>query len=175
VSASTGGSSLDPDGYTVSVAGQSKALAINGSVTFTGVPAGSQTVTLSGVASNCTVSGGNSQTVTVPSGGTATASYSVTCTTPNSPPVVNAGSDQTNLIGLMYTESASFTDSDNDGPYSWKITWGDGSSTTGSTSSQGTISASHTYLLLGTYTITVTVTDSRGASGSDSKTVTFIL
>ncbi len=95
--------------------------------------------------------------------------------TANQPPVVNAGSNQLNLIGLFYTENATFSDPDNDGPWSYQIDWGDGSSSTGSTSSQGTISAPHTYLLLGTYTITVTVTDSRGASGSSSKTVTFIL
>jgi hypothetical protein len=43
----------------------------------------------------------------------------------------------------------------------------------GSTSSQGTISASHSYLL-GSFTIHVTVTDSHGASGSDSKVLTVI-
>ena len=56
-----------------------------------------------------------------------------------------------------------------------KNNWGDGSSSSGSTPSQGTISASHTYLLLGSYTITVRVTDSHGASGSDKKLVRFVL
>jgi len=104
-----------------------------------------------------------------------TTSKSVTVTAPNSPPIVNAGPSETNLIGLFYTESATFSDANNDGPWSYTISWGDGSSSSSSTASQGTISASHTYLLLGTYTITVTVTDSHGASGSGSKTVTFIL
>src|SRR5207249_4438404 len=74
-----------------------------------------------------------------------------------------------------YSLSASFSDANNDGPWSYTISWGDGSSSSGSTPSQGTISASHTYLLLGSYTITVSVTDSHGASGLDSKVVTFVL
>ena len=102
-------------------------------------------------------------------------SKTVTVTAPNSPPIVNAGPDEGMLTGLFYSLSASFSDANNDGPWSYTISWGDGSSSSGSTPSQGTISASHTYLLLGSYTITVRVTDSHGASGSDSKVVTFIL
>ncbi len=172
---STTGSSL-PSGYTVTVDGTtSQQIGINNSVTFTNLTPGTHTVQLGGVANNCTVSGGTSRAVTVPSGGTATVSYSVSCVTPNQPPSVNAGQNETNLIGLFYTESAWFSDLDNDGPWAYTITWGDGSSTTGSTLNQGTISASHTYLLLGGYTIRVTVTDSQGASGSGTKVVTFIL
>lgn len=80
--ASTSGSDLDSNGYTVTVdQATSQPLATNGgSATFTGLAAGSHPVSLLGVASNCTVSGGNTQTVTVVSGGTATASFSVTCT-----------------------------------------------------------------------------------------------
>jgi len=175
VTTSTSGSSV-PSGYTVTVDETTRqAIGINSSLTFANLAAGTHTVELSGVASNCTVSGGTSRIVTVPSGGTATVSYSVGCITPNQPPTVNAGPDETSLIGLFYAESASFSDPDNNGPWSYTITWGDGSSTTGSTSSQGTISASHTYLLFGSYTIRVTVTDSAGASGSDTKVVTFIL
>src|SRR5207249_4325422 len=76
VSASTSGSSLDPDGYTVAVdGGAGQALAINGSVTFTSLSAGNHSVQLSGVAANCTVSGSNPRTVSVPSGGTATTTF----------------------------------------------------------------------------------------------------
>src|SRR5260370_23428926 len=114
-----------------------------------------------------------SVTLTVTDGG---GSSSQTQTvTANQPPIVDAGSNQLNLIGLFYTENATFSDPDNDGPRSYTIDWADGSSTTGSTPSQGTISATHTYLLLGSYTIRVTVTDSRGASGSATKGVMFIL
>src|SRR5439155_1615301 len=70
---STTGSSLDPDGYTVTVDGNSsKAIGTNASVTFTGLSAGDHSVALSGVAANCSVSGGTSRTVTVPPGGAAT-------------------------------------------------------------------------------------------------------
>ena len=173
VTTSTSGSSL-PSGYTVTVDGTtSQSIGIKSSVTFTGLTATSHTVALSGVPTNCSVSGGTSRTVTVPSGGTATVSYSVTCATPNQPPTVNAGSDERVLLGILYTETASFSDPNNDGPWSYTINWGDGSSTSGSTSSQGTISASHSYLL-GSFTIRVTVTDSHGASGSDSKVLTVI-
>src|SRR6266576_196314 len=80
VSTSTTGSSLDPDGYTVTLDGNTnRAIAANGSVTFSGLSAGSHTVVLSGVAGNCTVSGGTSRTVNVPSGGTASTSFAVSC------------------------------------------------------------------------------------------------
>ena len=78
---STTGSSLDPDGYTVTVDGNSsKAIGTNASVTFTGLSAGDHSVALSGVAANCSVSGGTSRTVTVPAGGTASTTFAVSCT-----------------------------------------------------------------------------------------------
>src|SRR6267143_5569802 len=82
---STTGSSLDPDGYTVTVdGGPNQPIATNNStgVTFTGLADGSHSVALSGVAANCTVSSANPQTVTVPSGGTATAPFTLSCVTP---------------------------------------------------------------------------------------------
>ncbi len=177
-STSTSGSSLDPDGYTVTVdGGSSQAIGINSSVTFTNLPPGSHGVVLSGVATNCTVSGGTSRTVNVPSGGTATVSYAVSCTTPNSPPVVNAGPDQTAITGLLYSFSWSFSDANNNGPWSYTIDWGDGSRSTGSVSSQGTYSSGHTYVILlpRNFTIRVTVTDAAGASASDTKVVSVLL
>jgi len=112
-------------------------------------------------------------TVTDNRGATASASKSVTVSQPNQAPTVNAGSDQTVLLGVLYSLSASFSDPDN-GPWSYTINWGDGSSSSGSKSSTGTISASHNYILIGSYTIRVTVTDSRGASGSDTKALTVL-
>src|SRR5436309_8125422 len=83
VTTATTGSDPDPDGYTVTVdESVSQAIETNGNVTFRGLSAGSHAVALSGVAPNCSVGGGNSQTVTVPSGGTATTSFTITCTTP---------------------------------------------------------------------------------------------
>src|SRR5256712_166616 len=155
--------SSDPDG---SIAGYSWTFGDGGTATaqnpsHTYGTGGSYTVTLRVTDNQGATSSPVSKTVTV--------------TAPNSPPIVNAGPDEGMLTGLFYSLSASFSDANNDGPWSYTISWGDGSSSSGSTPSQGTISASHTYLLLGSYTITVRVTDSHGASGSDSKVVTFIL
>jgi hypothetical protein len=85
VSNSTTGSGF-PSSYTVTVdpgPGQrSQTMVPNGSTTFTGLSAGSHTVALA-VASNCTVTSTNPLTgVNVPSGGTGTASFTVTCALP---------------------------------------------------------------------------------------------
>src|SRR5205085_5777938 len=71
VTTSTSGSNQDPDGYTVTLdGGTSRSIGTNNSTTFSGLDAGSHTVTLSGVAGNCSVSGGDSKTLNVPAGGT---------------------------------------------------------------------------------------------------------
>jgi hypothetical protein len=90
---------------------------------------------------------------------------------------VNAGPDETAITGLLYSLNASFSDPDFNGPWSYTINWGDGSTSVGSASSPGAISAGHTYvtILPRTYTITVTVTDADGASGSDQKQVSVLL
>ncbi|HYF39988.1 MAG TPA: Ig-like domain-containing protein, partial [Gemmatimonadales bacterium] len=78
--ATTTGSSRDPDGYTVTIdGGATQPLDINGSRTVNGLTPASHTVTLGGVASNCTVAGGLDRTVTVTAGETATVSFSVSC------------------------------------------------------------------------------------------------
>src|SRR5205807_1838873 len=128
VSTSTSGGTPDPNGYTVSVSGGgggSQHINTDGSVTFDGLAAGSHTVTLSGIASNCSVSGGTSRTVNVPAGGSTSASFSISCSSPPPPPnqrpVVNAGGDQGVLIGALFSLSgASFTDPDHNGP--WTVT-----------------------------------------------------
>src|SRR5207237_303795 len=84
VTTSTSGTSQDPDGYAFAVdGGTSQAIGLNQTVPLTGVTAASHTVVLSGVAGNCSVTGGTSRTVTVPAGGSVTASFAVTCTTPS--------------------------------------------------------------------------------------------
>src|SRR5438445_6163868 len=177
-STSTTGSSLDPDGYTVTVDGGSpQAIGINASVTYTSLTAGNHTVAISGVATNCTVSGSTSRTVSVPSGGTATTTFSVSCVTPNSPPVVNAGSNDTAITGLLYSITPSFTDANDGGPWSYQIDWGDGSVSTGTLTSQGSWTVGHTYVIIlpRSFTITVTVTDSHGAPGPGTKVVSVSL
>jgi PKD repeat protein len=121
-------------------------------------------------------------TVTDNRGATGNASHTVTVTAPpppNRPPSVVAGGDQSVLIGALFSlGGASFSDPDHDGPWTVTIDWGDGSSpTTFSTSSEGSISRSHSYvtLLPATYTLTVTVQDAHGARGSASKTVSVLL
>jgi hypothetical protein len=97
VTTSTSGSSL-PSGYTVTVDGSlSQSIGINSSVTFTNLSAGGHTVALSEVPANCTVSGGNTQTVTVPSGGTATITFTVSCTTPPGNLTVTTSTSGSNL------------------------------------------------------------------------------
>jgi hypothetical protein len=86
---------------------------------------------------------------------------------------VNAGGDQSVPIGLLFSLSgASFSDPDHNGPWTVTIDWGDGN-TSRFTASEGSISASHSYITLlpATYTLTITVRDPGGLSGSDSKKV----
>src|SRR5205823_9043769 len=81
VTTSTSGQSQDPDGYTFAVDGDTpQPIGINATIPLTGIPSGSRTVVLAGVAGNCTVANGPSRTVIVPPGGTATAAFTITCT-----------------------------------------------------------------------------------------------
>jgi hypothetical protein len=80
VNAATTGAELDPDGYGVSVdGGSAQPIGVNGSLSFTALSAGSHTLTLSGLASNCTVNGVNPQTVTIVAGATTTSSFAMIC------------------------------------------------------------------------------------------------
>jgi Tol biopolymer transport system component len=80
VTASTTGSGLDPDGYTVSVdGGPGEALPTNGSFAFSDVETGDRSVLLTGIAANCSVTGDNPATVTVPPDGIAVHTFNITC------------------------------------------------------------------------------------------------
>ena len=80
VTVSTTGSDLDPDGYVLSMAGESdRAIAVNGSATFSGVATGQHSVQLSGLAANCSVTGDNPATVSVSAGSTAQVAFQVAC------------------------------------------------------------------------------------------------
>jgi TolB protein len=82
VTVATGGANLDSDGYAV-VADPSltDAVAVNDTVLFPSLSAGTHVVRLSGVADNCTLPI-NSDTVEVPAGDTARAAFQVTCWPP---------------------------------------------------------------------------------------------
>lgn len=80
ITATTTGSSLDPDGYTVALDnGGGRALPVNGSISVGSLAAGAHTVRLSGQAANCTVAADNPRSVTVTAGQTATTTFSITC------------------------------------------------------------------------------------------------
>jgi hypothetical protein len=171
--ATTGGS--QPQGYQLHITGNGQtadpSIGASDTVTFTGVEAGNYSVELRAVPTNCTVSGANPRTVTVPAGGPGSTTFQVSCTTANHAPVIDAGPDETAKVGVLYQLNASFSDPDC-GPWSGTIFWGDASSTIGMKMSAGAISSSHTYQSPGSYTIRIELTDSCGASGSDTKVVT---
>ena len=182
VSTTTGGSDLDPDGYTVTVDGDSRPIGTSGGVTFSALSAGSHTVALTGLASNCAVSGQNPRSANVPAGGVGHADFAISCTAlpppQNHPPSVTAGGDETVLVGALYSlGGASFSDADHDGPWTVTIDWGDGGSNTFTMPNEGSISASHSYgdLLLAHHTVTITVEDAHGARATASKSVTVVL
>jgi hypothetical protein len=83
ITTATTGSSLDPDGYALSVDdGTAQPIGINAKRTAGGLEPGPHTVELSGVADNCGGVGDNPTTATVIAGKTATVIFAVTCSDP---------------------------------------------------------------------------------------------
>ena len=153
VTTSTSGSGLPASGYTATVDGTtSQPVATNGSVTFANLAAGSHTVVLSGVPGNCTVNGGTTQTITVPSGGTATAPYSVTCTTAPGNLTVTTSTSGSGLPSNGYTVTL-------DGTTSQPVT------TNGSVTFANLVAGSHTVVLSG-------VPANCAVSGGTTQTIT---
>ena len=116
-------------------------------------------------------------TVTDNRGATNFITKTVTVTPPNSAPVVNAGPDANAFTGLLYSFTWSFSDANHNGPWSYTIDWGDGTTSSGTVSSEGSFSAGHTYVIIlpRSFTIRVTVRDAAGASASDTKVVSVLL
>jgi len=95
VTSATQGSTLDPDGYQLTLdGGLAQALEINASLTIADLPAGAHTLRLSGLASNCTLGTPNPLTATVPAGGTARVAFDVGCSAPGALEVTTATSGQ---------------------------------------------------------------------------------
>jgi hypothetical protein len=83
ITTATTGTSVDADGYTVSLdGGTPQSIVTNGTLTIGSVPPGSHSVQLSGEAANCTVSGNNPRAVTIGSGQVATVQFAIACVTP---------------------------------------------------------------------------------------------
>jgi len=82
ITTATAGTDLD-HWYRVIVVGSGfqvfRDVGVNGSVTFSGVPAGEHSVHLTDIASNCAVIGANPQTVTVTAGAASDGAFTVTC------------------------------------------------------------------------------------------------
>lgn len=85
VSVSTTGAEPDPDGYTVSVGADDRAVGTNEAVTFVDLGAGTYPVELQDVASNCVVAGENPRDIVVTGGMTTRTDFEVSC-----PPAVAA-------------------------------------------------------------------------------------
>src|SRR6267378_1170953 len=68
VTVTTTGTDLDPDGYAIALDGATaQPISINGTMTLSGLATGSHTLVLSGLSSNCTLSGPNPQHIEVAS------------------------------------------------------------------------------------------------------------
>jgi hypothetical protein len=79
----TGGSSTDPDGYQLSVAGdEARSIGINAQEAFTALAPGVHLITLKDVDPTCAVVGGNPQPFTVVAGKTLRVQLAVSCGPP---------------------------------------------------------------------------------------------
>lgn len=99
-------------------------------------------------------------------------SYSAVVTVVNQKPhvVLTATQGSTSTLGSPRTVTGAFTDPGVvDAPWVWVIQWGDGSSSGGSSSTQGgAIPASHVYTRVGTFKVSMTVTDKDGGTGKSN-------
>jgi hypothetical protein len=70
----------DPDGYTIQIDdGEPQPIGTNATLESTALTPGEHTVGLGGIAANCSLSGDNPRSVSIPARGTATVSFVVTC------------------------------------------------------------------------------------------------
>jgi len=97
--------------------------------------------------------------------------FSITGIPPNTPPVVNPLSDAIINEGNPYSTTGSFSDPDSS---SWTATvdYGDGSGAQPLILSGTNFTLNHIYTNEGSYTLTVSVTDNQGATGTATATIT---
>ncbi|QYZ65326.1 MAG: hypothetical protein OI74_04600 [Gammaproteobacteria bacterium (ex Lamellibrachia satsuma)] len=100
-------------------------------------------------------------TVTDDDGGVGTDTLTVSVS--NAVPLVDAGPDQTTGEGDTTNFAGSFTDPGTVDTHTYEWDFGDGSATV-----SGSLTPSHTFVDNGTYTVTLTVTDSDGGVGNDT-------
>lgn len=81
VTATTTGQDIDPDGYIVAIGASEQTLAANSdTVTFSGLTSGQiYSVSISEVADNCDLSGGNTRSAPVVFGPPTEVTFSITC------------------------------------------------------------------------------------------------
>ncbi len=165
-------------GYTLRATASGLTDATSGTFAVTAPPNQSPTAAFTASCPTLTCSYTVTLTVTDNQGAQSSVTHPVAPSPPNQPPSVSAGGDQTVLVGALFTlTGAGFSDPDHDGPWMVTIDWGDGTSSTSTAPSEGSMGGSHSYgtLLPATYTVRVTVVDAHNASGSASKTVTVVL
>jgi hypothetical protein len=174
VSVTTSGSPADPDGYVATLDNGEAALSIGttGSVSFSGVPAGSHTVALTGLAANCSVTGSAFQTTTVAAGAMSELSFSVTCTAAATSRLEKVSGDpQTGPVGTVLGAPLVVQVIDGSGnavqgvAISWSVTGG-GSVSETSTLTGANGQASVTRTLGGTVAQQTTVATAEGLAGS---------
>jgi Astacin (Peptidase family M12A)/PKD domain len=113
-------------------------------------------------------------TVTVDDGDGGVSTDNVTVTVLNVAPSVDAGSDLSVVSGNTVTLIGGFTDPGIvDYPWNWTVNWGFGSTSAGTTNTQGAsvFSVSRRVCTAGTYAVGVSVTDKDNGTGSDETTL----
>ena len=105
--------------------------------------------------------------------GKLSAPATTTATIANVAPTVNAGADDAVGISQVFNLNATFTDQGGtaDSPWDYTITWGDGTSASGTKTTIAPITGGHAYSAFGDYVVRVTVTDKDGGAGWDELTL----